>query len=221
MARLRILSANLLIDRADPDDLRRVLTDVAPDVVAAQELGRRTAAVLEQTHPHGRLDPRDDYMGLGLVATHPIEVERLELDGRSGWVAHLDPGDWEQLESPVDVLNIHLLNPVEWPWRATQLTRRRQIAQVGEYVARRDTARVIVGDMNSTPTWPEYRLLSELGTDVASAAGTDRRTWSHYTWGPRWFRIDHAFVEGVSPLGTRTVKIRGTDHLGLVVDVGV
>jgi endonuclease/exonuclease/phosphatase (EEP) superfamily protein YafD len=221
MARLRILSANLLIDRADPEDLRRAITEVEPDVVATQELGIRNAAVLADTHVHGLLDPREDYMGLGIVATSPVEVERLELAGRSGWVAHLDPANWPQLDAPLDVLNIHLLNPVEWPWPGTRAARRRQIAQVGEYLAGRDTARVIVGDMNSTPAWPEYRMLAELGVDAADAAGTARRTWSHYTWGPRWFRIDHAFVTGVTPLGTRTVKIRGSDHLGLVVDIEV
>ena len=219
MARLRIFSSNLLVNRADPDDLRRVIAEVEPDVIAVQELGPSLAEVIAESHPHGRLDPQRRFFGLGIATTNPTNVRPLELDTRSGWVGRLESEHWPGLQSPVEVIGIHLLNPISWPWPRTRRSRRSQIAGVADYVAGSNGSRVIVGDMNSTPIWPEYKLLERLGTDAAKVTGTGRPTWSQFTWGPRLLRIDHAFVNGVEPIATRTIKIKGTDHRALVVDV--
>jgi endonuclease/exonuclease/phosphatase (EEP) superfamily protein YafD len=80
-------------------------------------------------------------------------------------------------------------------------------------------ASVIIGDMNSSPAWPEYRLLSKLGIDAARATGSARRTWAPFVRGPRLLRIDHAFVSGVTPVTTGVVPVRGTDHAALIVDL--
>ncbi len=221
MTSLRILSTNLLVDRADPDDLRRVIADAGPDVVVTQEMGTRSASVIRETHCHGHLDPRDDLFGMGIASKYPVVVEQLALDERPGWVARLDPDAWPNLEQPLDVLDVHLVNPVDRPWLATRDTRRRQIAQISAFLDGRDAASVIVGDMNASPLWPEYRLLAELGTDVALATSTTRRTWAPMTWGPRLLRIDHAFVAGARPVTTSVVRLRGTDHNALIVDIEI
>jgi len=221
MALLRIFSLNLLVDRADPEDLQRVLTDADPDVIVVQELGERTADVIAGFRDHGHLDPRDDFFGMGIATRHPVKVEKLELDGRSGWVARLSPGSWPGVPEPLDVINVHLVNPVDRPWRETRDTRRRQIAQVSAFLEERDAASVVIGDMNASPVWREYKLLSELGVDAARATGTARRTWSHFVWGPRLLRIDHAFVARVRPITTEVVPVRGSDHSALIVDIEV
>lgn len=221
MASLRILSINLLVDRADPDDLRRVISDAEPDVVVTQELGPRTASVITGILPHGHLDPRGDFFGMGVATRYPAEVRRIELDGRSGWAGYLDPAVWPTLSKPLDILDVHLVNPVDRPWRATQRTRRRQIAQIAAFLDGTVNPYVIVGDMNSSPAWPEYRLLVELGDDAARTTGTARRTWSTFLHGPRLLRIDHAFVSGVTPISTSTVRVAGSDHAALIVDLNV
>jgi len=219
MATLRILSVNLLVDRADPEDLARVIAQQRPDVIATQELGPRTAAAIRESHRHGHLEPSGDFFGMGIAATRPISVERLPLARRSGWVARLEPENWPTLSAPLEVLDVHLVNPVDRPWGATRTARRRQIAQIGSYLAGRTVAGVIIGDMNSSPAWPEYRLLSALGVDAARATGSAKRTWAPFVRGPRLLRIDHAFVSGVDPAGTAVVPVRGTDHSALVVDL--
>jgi endonuclease/exonuclease/phosphatase (EEP) superfamily protein YafD len=221
MALLRIFSLNLLVDRADPEDLERVLTEADPDVIVVQELGERTAEVIAGFHDHGHLDPRNDFFGMGIATRHPAKVERLELEGRSGWSARLSPGLWPGLPESIDVVDLHLVNPVERPWRQTRDTRRRQIAQVSAFLEDRDVASVVIGDMNASPAWREYKLLSELGVDAARATGTARRTWSHFVWGPRLLRIDHAFVARARPITTEVVPVRGSDHSALVVDIEV
>ena len=221
MALLRIFSLNLLVDRADPEDLRRALTDADPDVIVVQELGERTADVIAGFRDHGFLDPRDDFFGMGIATRYQAKVVKLELEGRSGWVARLSPGTWPGLPEPLDIVNIHLVNPVDRPWRATRDTRRRQIAQVSEFLEDRGAAGVVIGDMNASPAWREYKLLGELGVDAARATGTARRTWSHFVWGPRLLRIDHAFVVRARPITTEVVPVRGTDHSALIVDIEV
>lgn len=220
MARLRIVTSNLLVDRAHPEAVASVIAEHRPDVLAVQELGVRNAEVVRSVLPHGRLDPRADGFGLGVAAGRPVRVERLDLMDRPGWAAHLDGAEWG-LDRSFVVVNVHLTNPVNLPWRQSQRSRRGQIAGVAEYVAGLDGPYVIVGDMNSSPSWPEYRLLSELGRDAARATGTAKPTWNHFVRGPRVIRIDHGFVSGADPITTRTLVVRGTDHRALLIDLDV
>jgi len=221
MTSLRLLSINLFVDRAEPADLHRVITGVDPDVLVAQELGPRAAAVISGLLPHGILDPRDDFFGTGIATGHPVTTERLELEGRPGWAARLDPAVWPGISSPLDVLDVHLVNPVDRPWRSSRRIRQHQIAQIAAFLEERNAGSVIIGDMNSSPAWQEYRLLSALGVDAARETETARRTWSTFLHGPRLLRIDHAFVSGVTPISTSTVRVGGTDHAALVVDLDV
>jgi endonuclease/exonuclease/phosphatase family metal-dependent hydrolase len=219
MSFLRILSINLLVDRADLSDLRRVITKADPDVVCTQEMGHTTAAAVAKLLPSGHLEARNDLFGMGIATKYPVAAEPLDLEGRSGWVARLEPKHWRGLAKPLDVYNVHLANPTDRPWRTSRDVRRRQIARITAVVEQRNTASVVIGDMNSSPMWPEYKLLSEIGSDAARATGTARRTWSQFLLGPRLLRIDHAFVTGVRPVATSTVQVRGTDHRALIVDV--
>ncbi|MGI9667153.1 MAG: endonuclease/exonuclease/phosphatase family protein [Acidimicrobiia bacterium] len=221
MTRLRLLTSNLLVDRADPIDVRRVLTEVDPDVLAVQELGDTNAEVIASLFPHGVLDPAENCFGMGLVTRHPTDVTQLTLDGRPGWAGALDPSSWPDLSRSVDVVNMHLPNPLHPNVLGTRDARRSSIAKVASYLDGRDNPSVVLGDMNSSPAWPEYKLLLGLGDDAARMTETARRTWSHFITGPRLLRIDHAFVNRATPLTTRTISIAGTDHDALLVDIEV
>ncbi|MCL1598850.1 MAG: endonuclease/exonuclease/phosphatase family protein [Actinomycetia bacterium] len=221
MALLRIMSINLLVDRADPDDLRRVIGAADPDVLCAQELGETCAGVVADLLPHGHLNPRDDLFGLGIATRHPVSVERLELPGRCGWAAQVVPDSWPGLTNPLDVVNVHLVNPIDRPWRSSRGQRRGQIAGVASYLGRRGRASIVIGDMNASPAWREYKLLCDIGVDAARVTGTARRTWSHFVSGPRLLRIDHAFIANARPITTEAVPVRGSDHSALIVDIEV
>lgn len=213
------MSANLLVDQADPVSLASVIGEVDPDIIAIQELGFSSAKVIAASHPHGHLDPRDDFFGLGIAAKRPVVVERLDQPERAGWVARLDPEEWPELASPIEVLDVHLLNPLERPWKATQAVRRQQIAGARDRVETTGLPSVIVGDMNSTPMWPEYKLLAEIGVDAAKETGTAKPTWFQTISGPRAIRIDHAFVRGLTPITTSLRKVHGSDHRALILDI--
>lgn len=220
MARLRVVTSNLLVDRARPEAVGAMVDDVGPDVLAVQELGDRNAEVVRTAMPHGRLEPRSDGFGLGIAGRHPMTVERIEMEERPGWLAVLESDPWG-LPTPVAVVNVHLTNPVNLPWSESLRRRREQIATISGVVRGLDVPYIIVGDMNTTPRWPEYRMLRELGEDVALATGTAAPTWNHFIRGPRLIRIDHGFVSGMTPVTTRTMKVAATDHRALMIDLEV
>lgn len=220
MPDLRILTINLLNGRARPEALAAALRTTAPDVVAAQELGPNAAEVLSATFPYGTLVPALNHNGRGLVGRAPLAVREVDLGGRPALAALLDDEAWT-LATPVEVVSVHLMNPIGRPVVHTNRVRRRQLERLERYAAATAIPRAIVGDMNASPAWPAYRQLTELGTDAARATGSVRRTWAPRWWIPRMLRIDHAFVTGMTPRHTQVVAVRGTDHSGLLVDLDV
>ena len=218
---LRVLTANVYNGRASLGSLRRVLTDEQPDVAAFQELAPAQARIVEQLLPYGHLDPRRDHHGMGIAAANPVDVDRFDMDHRDGWRGLMRATHWPQLQKDVEVLNIHIQNPLMRPLRETRQNRKGQVGGVLEYTAAKRMSRIIVGDMNASPAWTSYKRLAERFQDAARAAGTAKPTWSYIWWMPRVLRIDHAFVEGLVALETHTTRIRGADHSALVVDLYV
>ena len=220
MPDLRILTINLLNGRARPEALAAALRTTTPDVVAAQELGPNAAEVLAAAFPYGALFPDLNYNGRGLVGRAPLGVREVDLGGRPALAALLDDAAWT-LAVPVEVVSVHLMNPIGRPVVHTNRVRRTQLERLEHYAAATAIPRAIVGDMNASPVWPAYRQLTGLGTDAARATGSVRPTWAPRWWMPRMLRIDHAFVTGMTPRHTQVVAVRGTDHSGLLVDLDV
>lgn len=208
----RVLTANLYNGRADPAGLARVLEELRPDFMAAQELAPDAAEVIADRFPHGMVAPAEDHTGMALVGHDPLPVRRQPLPHRDALVA----------ENEMTIWCVHLANPVDMPppWTA----RRRQVE---ELVARVEESRgptLLLGDLNSTPVWPAYRRLTRHLQDGvaewARAAGRrPARTWGYRPWLPAFLRIDHALMRDLKVDGSFTVRIPGCDHRGLVVDV--
>lgn len=219
--KLRVLTINLYNGRADPDSLAAALDRHKPDVVAAQELSANAAEILEAWSISSYMDPRDDLTGMGIAARQAATFERLSFPNRQPVVAKLDRAAWD-LPTDVEVVNAHLVNPIARPLPQSRRLRTAELTALHDLLANRaeSTGRILVGDLNSSPAWPLYRQLAKLATDAAVAAGTARRTWGPRPASPRLLRIDHAFVQGLVPTQTTLVPIKGSDHTGLLVDVG-
>lgn len=210
----RVLTANLFNGRAQTSGLDRILGEIEPDIVAGQEVGPNAAEVLGDRFPHGLIRPSLDYTGMALVARQPIEVRRQPLPHRDALVG----------AGPVTVWSVHLANPVDMPppWKA----RKEQVHALKAHVEASTGPLLLVGDLNSTPIWPAYRRLTESlrdgVADWAAAAGTRARaTWGYQPWLPAMLRIDHALVRGVAVRNSFTVRVPGSDHRALVVDLEV
>ena len=216
---VRIITCNLYNGRASTDAVHRLIVEAEPDVVAAQELAPNAAEVLASLLPHGKLCPAEDYTGVGVALARPGNVDSFPMAVRDGLRTTLHPADWK-IAAPLEVVNVHLTNPIDPPWRDSREARRRQVDAIVDHVRRGDDPLVVVGDFNSTPIWPAYRRVRSVTRDGVTEAGTRRRTWAPWWWFPAVLRIDHAMVRGGVRVATSSTRlVRGTDHRALIVDV--
>ena len=221
--RLRILTANLWnVGGADPDALARLVADRDVDVAALQELAADHAGAIAEVLPHGKLEPAEDHSGMGIALRHPAEVEALPLHRRAGRVARLD---WPHLCGEIEVLNVHVRAPHSFPFWQALADRRRQLRELlGHLDGNPNPSRVVVGDFNATPVWPVYRGVARRLRDAAREHAERHGRRPAATWGPRpglprMLRIDHAFVAELDVGQVEVVRLDGSDHSGVLVDI--
>jgi endonuclease/exonuclease/phosphatase (EEP) superfamily protein YafD len=217
---IRLMTANLLYENgATAASLSRAIQDVRPDVLAVQELTAPLTPTLEAQFPHHFATQADIAVGMG--ARRPVTWRELPMPHRGAVVAALDPGHWPEFAGPVEIIAVHLRNPIGLRPRSAARDRADQIGSVERVVAASPATRhVVCGDMNATPAWPAYRRLARsLSDGIAPATGRPRRTWAPLRSGPRLLRIDHVFVSGVSVVAATALRVAGSDHHALVVDL--
>ena len=215
---LRVMTTNLLRGRADASALADLLDVWDPDIVAAQELGYTQTDVLEHRFGFGVCKPDGDGEGKGLVARIPMTVDILELPDRDAMrgVADTWLGD-------VEVIGLHLLNPLD-AWLRRAPSRRRQLAALLEHLTPDRDHRVVMGDMNASPLWPAYRQIRKVCPDVvadwAHGGGMGAApTWSPGPSGRAVLRIDHVFASGLRARRVHVSPMPGSDHRVIIVDL--
>ncbi len=226
MTRMRLMTANLLHKNgATAQALRETLDIVKPDILAVQELTVPLLSTIADRFPHHLVAPRPDGPGIGMAAHRPVSWEELPMPRRSAVVATLQPGDWPEFTGPVEVIAVHLTNPIGGlPWTTTR-ARRAQVETIDRRMATSAVARrVLCGDLNATPMWPAYRRLRRhyhdgIGEVEAHQGRHPARTWAPLRKGPRLLRIDHVLVSGLRVVSAQTVPLAGSDHLAVVVDL--
>ncbi len=160
---MRLVTVNLYNGRVVPRDLERFLDECRPDVVCAQEVGPDAGRILERRFHHGAVSPSLDFEGRALVSVRPMHTEPFDLAFRGGY-----RGSLELQGSPIDVLSVHLANPLDG---LTGIRARRAQLDGLEPQISTMSRGVLVGDMNATPWWPAYRRLASRLTDgVADSA---------------------------------------------------
>ncbi|MCG8592729.1 MAG: endonuclease/exonuclease/phosphatase family protein [Proteobacteria bacterium] len=221
---LRIVSANLWREGADPEALADQVRALEADVVAVQELAAPQAEALASVLPHGTLAPHEGFHGLGIASRRPVQVDPLPLPYRGGFAATLLPQDWPGLQKPLEVANVHIAAPQVMPVPLGFWHRRRQVQALERYLVETPVdGRVLLGDFNATPIWGVYRRISSQLTDAAIAVAQQRGrpvapTWGPWSSAPRLLRIDHAFTHGVRVEEFQVVHVRGADHSAIVID---
>ena len=211
---MRIMTANLWNVNVSVDSFAEALDEHRPDIVAIQELAQPAAAVLADRYDYGMAFP-DGVQGCALVGNHPIAVIRTDLPFRPLLSARVEVRD-----RTVTVGAVHLANPVglqDMPFR------RHQVRALLDAVAGTEPM-VLVGDFNSSPAWPAYRMITrhlrDGVKDWAKRAGTrPTRTWNWGDGSPKLLRIDHVMVRGVEVTDVKVIDIAGSDHRALVADI--
>jgi endonuclease/exonuclease/phosphatase family metal-dependent hydrolase len=226
----RILSANLKNGAADPDAFANLVASLAVDVLALQEVSFDQAEPLTRLFEFGEVVPHEQFVGRGLLCSHPVRIERIPLIWGFALTARLEPRDWNQLGGPVEVTNLHVAAPHMLSPQPGPVLRWNQGREFDAFLARADQAsqpapaRLMVGDFNSTPGWPWYRRMAlqftDAATEFAAKAGTSTEpTWGPWPGGPKLLRIDHGFTRGLEVEGVEVLEIAGSDHSALVIDL--
>ena len=110
-SRLRILSANLLNGRGDPEALCELARSLNVDVAAFQELAPEQAEAISDVLPFGALYPRRDHHGMGIALRWPASLDRVRLPLRDALIARLTSDAWSGLSKPLEVVNVHVTAP--------------------------------------------------------------------------------------------------------------
>jgi endonuclease/exonuclease/phosphatase (EEP) superfamily protein YafD len=221
---IRVLSGNLWWGRADPEGLINLIREYQIDVFAAQELGPENAEAISSELPYGCLEPDPAYAGMGIALRQPAVYERIPVHRRDARRVVLEPAEWDGLELPLDLINVHFNAPHTLRPFPSPLVRHRQASDLERFIGQNPSdTRVVVGDYNATPHWPLYQRIARQFSDAAIQAAQREGRPVEATWGPtpgspRLLRIDHAMVRGVDVETFEVVDIPGSDHSGLVFD---
>lgn len=223
---IRVLTVNAHDGAADPEALVAAAREHA-DLVVVQELSPDLAAAvsrlgLESEFPHTAIDAQPHAVGIGLWSRYPISQPSRDSRYELGVVtASLKvPG----VSSDTVVAAVHLVGP--WPqpidgWRAEIAklpdTLRALAKEAGS------GAVVIAGDFNATlDMQPFRRLLRDGFRDAADQSGAGLvRTFAADRAVPPLLGIDHVLTFNSSAGDLRTVRIPGSDHLGLTATISL
>lgn len=217
---IRVMTANLLVDRANLTYLGNVLEVVDPDVLVTQELGHKAADLIATRFPYHDLRPQLDSKGRGIAGRLEARFGEIPLPWRAGMWARIGQGPQQWL-----LANVHIRNPIVFPWWRTARLRKGQVDALFAWADHEAGGEpfVLAGDMNASPLWPVYRRLSGRWDDLLTGSDdpevTARPTWAWRPGWPRLLRIDHVFGVGARAVSSQVIPLRGSDHAAVVVDL--
>lgn len=210
-----VAAVNLRLGEADPDDLSRV-TDAA-DVVVLTEITEPVADRLEALGLTDRLPyaldvdlPTRGARGTMVYSRFPLSPARALMDGsvHQNWVTAVAVPEVGR----VRLVAVHPRRPYARAetWLGEQRALRAALP--------RDPLIVVAGDFNAVPEHASMINLADHGLTSATDITGDGQLRTFVARGvlPPLIRIDHVLVgEQLTATSTTTLRVDGTDHLGL------
>ena len=223
-ATLITMTSNLKLGGADPASVVDAVRRHNVDVLMLQELTpeeqqRLSAAGLDRLLPYHVSDPRAYAMGTGLWSRYPLvdEVKRTDFSLAFVTANVRIPG----ARKTVSLAALHMPGPYPssllWHYDIAHLPSVLPTLGGGSGTV------VVGGDFNSTPDLHQFRQLLRHGyQDAANQAGAGMtRTYPSNSSVPPMIAIDHVLTRDAVATSAKTVRIPGTDHRALVVQVAV
>ncbi|MBN1269372.1 MAG: endonuclease/exonuclease/phosphatase family protein [Kiritimatiellae bacterium] len=214
---LRVLSINVLSTNNSYDSVTHCIRKAGADFVVLQEVTPRWLRSLEplrSEYPHIEACAEEGYSGIALLSRHPFTHAEIVRFGDGTFPAVM--GQFEIAGRRLAILGVHPPRP-GGSWRAD--CREVQFAKIPEYLARLDGAKIVTGDLNSTP-WSCYfqRLLREADLHDSAQGRGVQPTWPACLF-PLQIPIDHCLLSpDLHTLDRRVGPFVGSDHQPLLVD---
>ncbi len=226
---VRVATYNILAGKHGIDDVAAAVRSFDADLVALQEVDRRTRRAGRVDQPqviaqalgmevgfveHRRFD--GGHIGVALLSRHPVaNVERVALPG--GVLAALR-ADVTIAGQVVRVFVVHLrpTDPRESPaqQRSMDATRRREAEAVLVLATSEHVPTIVLGDFNARGNSPEYAAFADHFSDACPDGGA--------TW-PASFplvRIDYVWTsDALAPIACPRFEPRASDHRPVVADL--
>jgi endonuclease/exonuclease/phosphatase (EEP) superfamily protein YafD len=216
---LRVLTANLMFSRGDPDRVVDLVRRNRADVLSVQELSQDGVEALDQAGlarelPYHVLDPRWGAAGTGLYARYPLRVTQ-PVPGATMAMPQAElslPGG-----NRVALTAVHPLPPFSRPnLRAWKRDLGALPAADGH-----GPVRILAGDFNATLDHARMRGVLRRGyADAADRAGKGLVfTWGVSQFGPP-LTLDHVLVDRrVAVRRVDVYDLPGSDHRVLFADL--
>jgi endonuclease/exonuclease/phosphatase (EEP) superfamily protein YafD len=217
LAQLRLLVLNVQTGNHEYAQVASLIARTDPDVVGLTELtpawanGLRTAL---EPYRSRRLEPQDGAYGIGLYSKLPLAaagIERFPADGPPTVVATVTVAG-----EPVDLVLTHVHTPF------AGAIHDRQLQALGEARPRLGSRLAVCGDFNAVPWSGPLRHFADT-TELRTIHGG-------YGLGGTWpagaavlrLPIDNCLIsEGLTALDRRVGPNVGSDHLPLIVELGL
>jgi endonuclease/exonuclease/phosphatase (EEP) superfamily protein YafD len=217
---VRVLLLNVLSSNARFDDVRRLIADTNPDIIALSEIRQNWLDELApalSAYPHRNEHPRIDNFGLALYARDALGplTGGVEYAGAFPSIVATVGAD------PTTAFGIVLTHPMPPMTGEYQRLLDEQLVAVGVRARALAPRSIILGDFNSTPWSRPFRRITEASGFCDSRAGFGLQT----SWVPEISRImqipiDHALVS--CNIGVRDHRIErdvGSDHRPVIIDL--
>lgn len=215
-ARLRLMTANVLMSNQQLGALADDVLRAHPDIVAFQELHQALESFspeLANTYPY-RVSTDSPWVTLAsrypLEDAHAVDVPFSDA-ARAPVIATANVNG-----ERVTVLAIHIMPPLNAAANGLAAEQyqvlERQVAVQG------DRPLLAIGDFNATPLSPPFAaFLSQARLKLAASGWNLSPT--HFPTGHFALRIDHVLERGYRVCSEQVISLTGSDHRAVVVDV--
>jgi len=214
-AGFKVLLANVLTTNGEHEKLSALLAEERPDFVFLQEVSDGWAARIDQIeeYPYRHVVPRSGSFGIAMLSRFPIDRAETILS---------PPRDFPTIVAIVSVqgetITFTSTHPMPPLGNANYDARNKQLADVAQIVNGQDTARVLIGDLNTTMWGNNYRgLIENTGLRNARQGFGLLPTWPTHIPIAK-IPIDHCLIsDELAVIDIHTGPTIGSDHLPLIV----
>jgi endonuclease/exonuclease/phosphatase (EEP) superfamily protein YafD len=213
----RGLLVNVNTAAGDPAKVARAIEQLAPDIVALEEVNDWWMAALAaplRAYPYSRAMPRGDNFGIALYSKHPLVRGEIRRVGEADV-----PSVVAEVELPDGRLTLITTHPLPPSGAEYSRLRNDQLARLPETVKQAQPPVLLLGDLNATPWCSHFkRLLRRAGLRDSSQGRGVLSTWPTFSPMLR-IPIDHCLhTAGIHVTSKAIGPDVGSDHYPLVVD---